>query len=106
MKTFENFKALQKHSEQLAKELLSERMGGEWQNDEIHYFTDKNEFAKYEVFEGWYSLSNKLNDFNGAPNLFEFIDYSALSDELIRLWDESTNFISDNGQVLTTSYGW
>lgn len=106
MKTFKNFNDLENQNKKLAKELLSERMGGEWQNDEIHYFTDKKEFAKYEVSEGWYALSNQLNDFNGAPNLFEYIDYSALGNELISVWDESTNFISDNGQVLTTSCGW
>lgn len=106
MKIFENFEELKKYNSELASELLNERTGGEWQQNEIYYFKNKELFAKYEVTDGWYSLSEVIYNFNGAPNLFEYIDYKTLGDDLIEVWDEGSNFLSSNDEVLTTSYGW
>lgn len=109
MKTYNNFKEFKKENEKLANELIDKKDKGEWQNEQIHLHDNQIEFAEYEVLDGWYSgiIGNINTDFKGAPNLFDYIDYESLSDELIRNWDESINYYSNNtGKIVVTTYGW
>lgn len=107
MKIFENFEELKKYNSDLASELLKEKEAGKWLENEIYYHKDKENFAQYEVTEGWYSSIIDVNtNFNGAPDLFEYIDYKGLAEDLTQNWDVSINYLSSNNEVLTTSYGW
>mgnify|MGYP006875367390 FL=1 len=107
MKIFENFEELKKYNSDLASELLKEKEAGEWLKNEIYYHKNKEDFAQYEVTEGWYSSIIDVNtNFNGAPDLFVYIDYEGLAEDLTQNWDVSINYLSSNDEVLTTSYGW
>ncbi|QYG30012.1 hypothetical protein K0O13_07850 [Mammaliicoccus sciuri] len=109
MKIYQDFKELEKDNKKLATELLKEKGKGEWQQEEIYYHNNIVDFTEYEVFEGWYSelFGNMMTDFNGAPNLFEYIDYEKLGKDLIRAWDNSINYYNEEtGKIVGTSYGW
>lgn len=107
MKIFENFEELKKYNSDLASELLEEKGVGEWLENEIYYYKEKEDFAQYEVNDGWYSSIIDTNaNFNGAPDLFDYIDYERLAEDLTQNWDISSNYLSSNNEVVTTSYGW
>lgn len=103
---YENFEELLADKKELANELVEERGKGEWQEEEIYYYEDEEEFAEYELTEGWYADNNLDRDYNGAPNLLDFIDYQSLGEALTNTWDESCNFLATSGEILTTGYGW
>ena len=109
MKVYQNFKELEKENKELSQELLEKKGKGEWQKEEIYMHKSLVDFAEYEVTDGWYSdlFGNMMTDFNGAPNLFEYIDYEELGNDLIHSWDNSINYYSDNtNKVISNSYGW
>ena len=109
MKTFNNYNELKEEYNKLAIELLEVKGLGEWQNEEIYMYDDLEEYAEYEVTEGWYAALG-LNicdvDYNGAPNLYDFINLSELGQALSNRWDMSTHYQTNNDEVLTTGYGW
>ncbi len=102
---YENFEGLKKNEPKLAKLLLNEVDKGEWMNEELYVYPDIEEFAKYELSEGWYCDHNFDDDYNGAPNPFDYIDMKAFGAALERRWDESCN-IDIDGKIVTTGYGW
>ncbi|WP_415408940.1 hypothetical protein [Staphylococcus agnetis] len=107
LKTFSNSQELKKGDLQSYKDLINDVGAGNWQNDEIHLFESIEDFAKYEICHGWYNLYDKVNDdYNGAPNLFNYIDLEELGNDLIEMWDASCHFLTSENKVLTTSYGW
>ena len=65
-----------------------------------------HQFAEHEVSEGWYfGLGlNDCSDFNGAPNLYDYIDFDSLGEDLLNSVDESTVVEVDN-HVIATDYG-
>ena len=89
-----------------AKELLKKVGKGAWQQEEIYYYEDEEEFAEYELTDGWYANMGFDSDYNGAPNPLDYIDLSGLGDALVRNWDDSCNFRASTGEILTTSCGW
>lgn len=103
----ENYQDLAKKHPKAAAELLHEFGEGEWQNSELYWFPSENDFAIYEVEDGWYSnFPLSTYDFKGAPNLFDFIDFDGLGSALVENWDDSYNFETKSGEIVTTSYGW
>lgn len=79
---------------------------GDWTTGDIYLYNSPEDFARYEVEDGWYSTSI-TTDYKGAPPLDEHIDYRSLGQALIESWDESANYHDElTGFVLTTSYGW
>lgn len=106
MKTYYNYNELKEDNQELAIELLNKKGAGKWQNDTIYLYDDLTDFAEFEVVDGWYALRHINIDFNGAPNLFNYIDYERLGEDLQSCWDESCNYLSEDNQVLTTGYGW
>lgn len=105
---YENFEELLNDKPKLAKELLDEIGEGEWQNENIQYFVDTEEFAVYEIEEGWYAdlgISSE-SSYDGAPNLMDYIDIDSLGEVLSNSWDESMYFKSSTGEVIKTYYGW
>lgn len=107
-KTFDNYVKLLEFDEDLAKELLESVGEGGWQQEEIYYYESVEDYAEYELTEGWYSSSglNIDEDFNGAPNPMSFIDLTKLGDALVESWDVSCHYKSDVEEVLATSHGW
>lgn len=64
-------------------------------------FDSLEDYAIYEVDEGWYSGCVDLNvDYHGAPNLSYYIDYQALGTALLQTWDESCHYVLSDGRVL------
>lgn len=107
-KTFKDYKELLGYDESLAKELLNLVGEGDWQDDQLHLYSDLEDYAEYELTEGWYAgLGFDFDiDYNGAPDLINHINLTSLGDDLASSWDESCNFKSEKGSVITTGYGW
>lgn len=100
MLVYENLEELKNADEELANEITNEFEEGSWENEEILVWNDTTEFAEYEVMEGWYTNFTSGVDFNGAPNLYDYIDYKALGEALSNSWDSSVYSLSNNGQVV------
>ena len=64
-------------------------------------FDSIQDFAIYEVEDGWYSTLELVNDYHGAPNLLNYIDYQALGAALSQTWDESCNYVLSDGRVVS-----
>lgn len=89
----------------------------DWMGNEIEGFDDENamleyydtleDFAYYELTEGWY-IDNHLDeqDYHGAPNPIDYIDLEALGEALITRGDESCIYRTEGDQVVTTDWGW
>lgn len=107
-KIFKDYKELEGYDKKLAKELLDTVGEGGWQSDELQLYGNIEDFAHYEVTEGWYSSLgiNFDTDYKGAPDLLDHIDLLSLGIDLESSWDGNCNFKSDDGRVITTSYGW
>ena len=101
-----SYAELFERDEELAKELIEKVGSGEWQENEIYYYEDEEEFAEYDLTEGWYADLRLDRDYNFAPNPLDYIDLSGLGDALVRNWDDSCNFRASTGEILTTSCGW
>ncbi|EHS7170778.1 hypothetical protein KWC93_001703 [Staphylococcus pseudintermedius] len=87
------------------KEELNEEMQKEIDNFDLNnetpitLFIDKQEFAEYELSDGWYYDLFK-SDYNGAPNPLDFIDYDEFSDALINSWDDNMHILLSNNNIL------
>lgn len=102
---YDNFEELKEAESELAAQLLEEVNEGEWMNGQLYVYPDIEEFAKYELSEGWYINHNFDGDYNGAPNPFNYIDMDAFGTALENSWDDSCN-INIGGRIVTTDYGW
>lgn len=69
-------------------------------------YPNVEEYAIYELTDGWYSDCNFDGDFNGAPNPMDYINTEHLGEDLIEQVDSSVCQLLPNGKVVTTSYGW
>lgn len=105
MKICTDFKDLKKKDKALANELLRKVGTGEWQQDELYIHENLSKFAKHEVTDGWYAECNLERNYNGAPNLLDYIDYDELGRDISTSWDDSMHFLSENNRVVETSYG-
>ena len=104
---YKNFTDLQEHEPDVAKSMLNDLEAGEWQNYELCFYDTCADFAKYEVNEGWYAALSSPDDYNGAPNLLDYIDYEALASDLVCTWDDSVNWCNEElDVVVTTTVGW
>ena len=72
--------------------------------DSCTVFDSLEDFAIYEVDDGWYSCCVDLNvDYHGAPNLSYYIDYQELGRALSQTWDDSCNCVLSDGRVVAFS---
>lgn len=105
---YDNFDELQKDKPALAKELLDNIDQGAWQDDQLYVYATVEDYAYYELTEGWYASLN-MNaqiDYHGAPDPLDFIDLKALGKRLAGTWDDSCYYKSSKGEVVSTGYGW
>ena len=105
METFNNFKELMEYDSELAQELLKENGKGRWQEEEIYYHVTIEDFAEYELYDGWYADTFK-DDYNVAPDPLDFINLKEFGNALANSWDDSINYKTSHGEVLQTPYGW
>lgn len=112
-KWYDNFDALIEGDRQTANLLLKE-LGLDasdiddepWVGDMLAVYPNVEEFAKYELIDGWYMNHDFGGDYKGAPSPFDFIDLEAFGNELIATGDDSRQCQLPNGKVVTTDYGW
>mgnify|MGYP005791326477 FL=1 len=104
---YDNFDELKQYNPSLAKELLEQFDNGEWQKNQLFVYESVEDFAYYELTEGWY-IDNHLDkqDYNGAPNPIDYIDLEALGEALVESGDESCIYRTEGDQVVTTDWGW
>lgn len=105
--TYSNFEEFKEAHPVLADELLKEVSEGAWQNEELYWYKTLGDFAQFELDEGVYcSCSLSGVNLRNMPNPLDFIDLTALGDELSEYWDESSYHRLSDDSVITTSYGW
>ena len=90
----------------LAKELVNEVEDGGWKDNELYFYPTLEDYAMYELHDGWYINYNFNDDYNGAPNPLDYIDMEKFGKDLIDSGDESATHQFSNDSVITTSYGW
>ena len=102
---YKNFKELKDNNPELAECLLDTVGEGDWQNYQLVCYEDTGEFAKYEVSDGWYAQLelNEWSSFDGAPNLYNYIDFDSLGVDLLNSADESM-VIELEDCIITTDY--
>lgn len=105
IKTYENLEELREENEELVERLLEEFDEGDWSDNQLYVYPSLEDFAKYEVEEGWYSGAIK-EDYNGAPDLLDYIDYESLGNALKDSWDDSCYYYDEETDyVVSTAYG-
>lgn len=105
--TYRNFEDFKEAHHTLAEELLNKVSEGEWQNNELCWYSTLADFAQYELENGWYSSCGLYEqNFHGYPNPMDFIDLTALGDGISDDWDESCYHRLSDDSVISTSYGW
>ena len=105
IKTYENLENLKEDNKELAERLLEEFAEGDWSDNQLYVYLSLEDFAKYEVEEGWYSGAIK-EDYNGTPDLLDYIDYEALGSALKDSWDDSCYYYDEETDfVVSTAYG-
>lgn len=108
VKEFNNIEEAKEYNKELVERLLdyADSYDSDWQEDMIYLYPTLEDFAKYEVFEGWYASVN-LDKVKNAPYLSNFINFKALGEELRRTWDGTMNYYDEEtGIVIATPYGW
>ena len=104
---YDNFDELKQYNPSLAKELLEQFDNGEWQKNQLFVYESLEDYAYYELTEGWYADKHlDQKDYNGAPNPIDFIDLKALGLQLSRTWDESMHYLTRDNWIVETNYGW
>lgn len=110
---YDNFDALLEGDHQTATLLLKELDLDEsdigtkpWMDDVLIVYPDVEEYAVYELVDGWYQNHNLGGSFDGAPNPIEYIDLTDFGGDLISEGDASIVRLLPNGKVVTTVYGW
>lgn len=110
---YDNFDELMDCDSQTANLLLKELdldesdIGKEtWMNEQLMVYPNVEEYAIYELIDGWYQNHNLGGSFGGAPNPIEYIDLTDFGGDLIAEGDASIVCLLQNGKVVTTSYGW
>lgn len=107
---FDNFQDFAEDFPNQAKELLDNVEEGDWQNDAIYYYASPDDYADYQVREGWYaSIVNcdlAVVDYHGAPSLYDAIDFDELGQDLIDLADRTCVFATSKNEVIETGLGW
>jgi len=102
---FDNYEEFATTYPEIAAALLDEVGEGDWQDEELYYYDSIEDFANYELCEGWYADLDLNRDFRGAPNPLNYIDLQALGEALLNTGDSSVQW-TDWNCVVTTSYGW
>lgn len=106
---YDNLEQLEKVDPKLANELSWYAWSEDWKNEDFLVFPNEVEFAKYELEDGAYEeLGLEVvqgTEYEGAVNPFNYIDYKRLADDLIKNWDRSLYYESDEGKIVRTSYG-
>ena len=107
MALYNSFEELKANKPELAQELLDVFDKGEWQESNLSVYDTLEDYAYYELTEGWY-IDNHLDkqDYNGAPNPIDYIDLEALGEALVESGDESCIYRTEGDQVVTTDWGW
>lgn len=105
-KIFDNLKQLEKSYPKLSTELLQNFDIGDWVNEQLFIYNSIEDFAKYELSEGWYADKFNNTDYNGAPDPFDYINMTEFGNALKEAWDNSIYFESKTGKIIVTNYGW
>lgn len=107
MALYNSFAELKADKTELAQELLDVFGKGEWQESNLSVYDTLEDFAYYELTEGWYIDKHfDQQDYNGAPNPIDYIDLESLGEALVQNGDESYIYSTESDQVVTTDWGW
>lgn len=114
--SYKSFDELYKKDKQTAELLLAELGLSEaridelnelgWTYDYLYVYPTLEDYALYELTDGWYIDCNFDRDFKGVPNPMDWIDLDGFGQRLIDLGDQNVTLALSNGKVVTTSCGW
>lgn len=112
-KCYDDFKQLLNTDKTTAKMLLDEldlNMDDlddcDWAHDYLTVYPTTEDYAIYELTDGWYMEHNFNSDFRGAPSPMDWIDLDEFGQRLADTGDSNVCLLLPNGKVVTTSYGW
>ena len=107
--TYDNYEELLEDRPEVAEALLADVGEGEWQDNQLFFYVSIDDFAEYELTEGWYidsfGIMSGRRDYNGAPDPLDYIDMKRFGEALLNSGDSSVQW-TDWDVVITTSYGW
>lgn len=92
---YNNAADLKEKNQALYDELIHEFGDDKWTKRPLTVYSSLADFAKYEVEDGWYADIDFPDDYNGAPDLLDYLDYEALGEALKDSWDDSCYYYSD-----------
>ena len=117
----DNYQELAAKHPKAAAELLDKFGKGKWQEYALCWYPSEEEFAKFEVEEGWYrdvDLSSveltqssdfvktpNLLDFINLPDLKNFINFKSFGKALMEAWDDPDKYETKSGEIVTSSWG-
>lgn len=107
---FDNFKAFAEERPEQAKELLNHVEKDDWMDDKIYFYAFPEDYANYQVCEGWYAaiLNCDLSvaNYNSAPSLYDYIDFEELGKKLAFTADPTCVFSTSKDEIIETCTGW
>lgn len=71
-----------------------------WINEQLIVYPNVEEYAIYELIDGWYQNHNLGGSFDGAPNPIEYIDLADFGADLISTGDTTICRELPNGKVV------
>lgn len=90
-----NIEELKEINEKLAEQITNVFDEKRLKETEIFVYPSLEDFAKYEVEDGFYiEIIDK--DYDEAYDLLECINYQALGEKLKEKWDESSHYYDEN----------
>lgn len=92
---YENIEELKDINENLAEQLTCVFDENTLKESEIFIYPSLEDFAKYEVEDGFY-IEIIDTDYDEAYDLLECINYQALGEKLKEKWDESSHYYDEN----------
>lgn len=106
MKTYLNFKALQKDNPDLADELLTSFEPGDWQSHVINVWPDLTDFAKYQLIAGAYKDYFKKLDITPEFNPLRFVDCQSFGQSLAKGLNDGEYYGQIDDQIIKVAVPW
>ena len=104
---FKNLSDLRKAYPTLASNMEQAIKPGDWQNDTLYFWPTLADWSKYEVLEGQYcnilGQENVDIDFQDLPNLWNYLDFHKLGEDLKKSVNPGNYFIDRHTNYIVST---